>query len=61
MPENAPRSKKLTAREKAEAKDNEKWDASFAATSDEDLKRFADKIRADRAAGRTKPGGFGKE
>ena len=49
------------AREKAEAEDNAKWDASFAATSDESLNRFADKIRADIAAGRTRPGGFGEE
>ena len=47
--------------EKAEAEDDQKWDASFAATSDEKLQRFADKIRADRAAGKTRPGGFGRE
>ena len=60
MSANVPRSEKLTARKKAEAENNQKWEASFAATSDEALKRFADKIRADIAAGKTKPGGFGK-
>lgn len=49
----------LSELEKAEAEANQKWEASFAATSDEELKRFADKIRADIAAGRTRPGGFG--
>lgn len=61
MPRNVVPPDELTDREKAEAEDNEKWEASFAATSDESLNRFADKIRADIAAGRTRPGGFGEE
>ena len=53
------------AHEKAEAAldaaDNQKWEASFAATPEDKLRKMADKVRADYAAGRTKPGGFGGE